>query len=299
MSYGDLVVLDGIDLDIPRGQVVALLGPNGAGKTTTVEILEGFRRPSAGTVEVLGMNPATAPESWRARVGVVLQSWRDHGTWRVHDLLDVIGTYYLPYSSPGAQRPWPTEELLERVGLREHTRQRIDKLSGGQRRRLDVAIGLVGRPEVLFLDEPTTGLDPAGRQDVHELIADLADLDTTVLLTTHDLAEAEKIADRLLILAEHRIVADGSPDGLRLQLSRSREVRLRELSTGELSVHAEPNPTAYLTQILTNRPGEVEVVEVRAASLEDVYLDIVRRTEAGEDLTDLNLLPRPTQEIRR
>ena len=299
MSYGDRVVLDGVDLEVHRGQVVALLGPNGAGKTTTVEILEGFRRPSAGRVRVLGVDPDGAPESWRARVGVVLQSWRDHGSWKVRELLDVISGYYAPYATAEVQRPWPVDELLERVGLAPHAGQKINKLSGGQRRRLDVAVGLLGRPELLFLDEPTTGLDPAGRRDVHELVADLADLDTTVLLTTHDLAEAEKVADRLLILAGGRIVADGTPDALRLRLSRSSEVRLRDLTTGEVSVHAEADPTAYLTQVLTARPGEVQVVEVRAASLEDVYLDIVRRAEAGEDLSGLELLPtnsRPTTE---
>jgi ABC-2 type transport system ATP-binding protein len=295
MAYGDNVVLDGVDLEIPRGQVVALLGPNGAGKTTTVEILEGFRRRSGGRVEVLGVDPEHAPEPWRARVGVVLQSWRDHGTWRVSDLLEVIGAYYAPYATPEVPRPWDTAELLTRVGLADHADKRIDRLSGGQRRRLDVAVGLVGRPEVLFLDEPTSGLDPAGRRDVHDLLADLADLDTTILMTTHDLAEAEKVADRLLILAGGSIVADGSPDDLRLRLSRSSEVRLRDLATGEVSVHAESDPTTYLTEVLTRRPGEVQVVEVRAASLEDVYLEIVRRVESGADLGSLRSL----QEVAR
>lgn len=290
MAYGDHLVLDGIDLDIQRSQVVALLGPNGAGKTTTVEILEGFRQPSGGDVTVLGETPSAAPESWRARVGVVLQSWRDHGIWKVRDLIEMIGAYYAPYSTETVTRPWPTDELLERVGLGEHVTQRIDKLSGGQRRRLDVAVGLVGRPELLFLDEPTTGLDPAGRRDVHDLVADLSDLDTTILVTTHDLAEAEKIADRLLILAGGRIVADGTPDALRLQLSRASEVRLRDRSTGEVTVHAEPDPTAYLTQVLSTRPGEVEVLEVRAASLEDVYLDIVQRAES-DAVTPLDTTP--------
>ncbi|WP_075811524.1 ATP-binding cassette domain-containing protein [Serinicoccus sp. CUA-874] len=202
------------------------------------------------------------------------------------------------YATAQVQRPWPTAELLARVGLAEHARQRIDKLSGGQRRRLDVAIGLVGRPEVLFLDEPTTGLDPAGRRDVHDLVADLADLDTTVLVTTHDLAEAEKIADRLLILAGGRIVADGTPDALRLQLSRSSEVRLRDRATGEVSVHAEADPTAYLTQVLTSLPGEVEVLEVRAASLEDVYLDIVQRSGAADSDTRPTLDPTPLEALR-
>ena len=195
------------------------------------------------------------------------------------ELLDVIGEYYAAYATDRVSRPWPTGDLLERVGLAEQRGQRIDRLSGGQRRRLDVAVGLLGRPELLFLDEPTTGLDPAGRRDVHDLIGDLIDLDTTILLTTHDLDEAEKVADRLLILAGGAIVADGSPDALRLGLSRSKEVRLRDLGTGEITVHPTPDPTGYLREVLAGRPDGVEVVEVRASSLEDVYLDIVRRYE--------------------
>ena len=282
MSYGKKVVLDEIDLDIAHGQVVALLGPNGAGKTTTVEILEGFRNRSGGEVSVLGIDPQQAPESWRARVGVVLQSWRDHGPWRVRELLDVMGGYYAAYSTPEIRRPWPPGELLERVGLSDQSGQRIDRLSGGQRRRLDVAIGLAGRPELLFLDEPTTGLDPAGRRDVHDLIADLVDLDPTILMTTHDLDEAEKVADRLLILAGGGIVADGSPDALRLSLSHTKEVRLRNLETGEITVHPTPDPTAYLRETLAGRPDGIEVVEVRASSLEDIYLGIVRQYESSD-----------------
>lgn len=292
MAYNDRLVLDGIDLDVPRGQVVALLGPNGAGKTTTVEILEGFRRRSGGEVEVLGHDPASAPEAWRARVGSVLQSWRDHGAWRVHELLDVMAAYYAPYSDERAARPWPTADLLDRVGLSSHAKHRIDKLSGGQRRRLDVAIGLVGRPELLFLDEPTTGLDPAGRRDVHDLLADLADLDTTILMTTHDLAEAETVADRVLVLSGGHLAADGSPDSLRLAFSRNSEVRLRELATGEVSVHATPDPTAYLTEVLSTRPGEVQVLEVRTASLEDAYLDLVRLTQTPDTPTSEDVAPR-------
>ena len=282
MSYGKKVVLDEIDLDIAHGQVVALLGPNGAGKTTTVEILEGFRNRSGGEVSVLGIDPQQAPESWRARVGVVLQSWRDHGPRHVRELLDVMGGYYAAYSTPEVRRPWPAGELLERVGLSDQAGQRIDRLSGGQRRRLDVAIGLAGRPELLFLDEPTTGLDLAGRRDVHDLIADLVDLDTTILMTTHDLDEAEKVADRLLILAGGGIVADGSPDALRLSLSHTKEVRLRNLETGEITVHPTPDPTAYLRETLARRPDGIEVVEVRASSLEDIYLGIVRQYESTD-----------------
>src|SRR5690606_1796111 len=219
MRYGTQDVLDGVDLSIARGEVVTLLGPNGAGKTTTIEILEGFRMRSAGDVSVLGNDPATAPEDWRARVGVVLQSWRDHPRWTPAALLEHLGSYYVPYSTPDRPRPHPVDELLEMVGLTEQAGQKIRLLSGGQRRRLDVAIGIIGRPELLFLDEPTAGFDPQARRTFHDLIHGLADLsDTTILLTTHDLDEAEKLADRILILAGGKIVADGTAAALARQV---------------------------------------------------------------------------------
>ena len=149
MRYGKTDVLNGISFTARRGEVLALLGPNGAGKTTAIEILEGFRMRSAGQVSVLGVDPAHGGEAWRARIGVVLQSWRDHGKWRVRELLANLGSYYAPYSSPGASRPWDTDELIAMVGLTDHARKRIRQLSGGQRRRLDVAVGIVGRPELL------------------------------------------------------------------------------------------------------------------------------------------------------
>src|SRR3954451_17301071 len=152
MRYGTKDVLHGVGFTARRGEVLALLGPNGAGKTTTIEILEGFRMRSAGEVSVLGIDPAAAGERWRARIGVVLQSWRDHGKWRVRDLLKHLGTYFAPYSTGQIRRPWPVDDLLEVVGLTELAGKRIARLSGGQRRRLDVAIGIVGRPELLFLD---------------------------------------------------------------------------------------------------------------------------------------------------
>src|SRR5690348_7905427 len=157
MRYGAEDVLDGVSFAARRGEVLALLGPNGAGKTTTIEILEGFRMRSAGEVSVLGVDPAGADEHWRARIGVVLQSWRDHGKWRVRELLKHLGAYYAPYSTGAIRRPWPVDDLLDAVGLTEQAGQRVMRLSGGQRRRLDVAIGIVGRPELLFLDEPTVG----------------------------------------------------------------------------------------------------------------------------------------------
>jgi ABC-2 type transport system ATP-binding protein len=170
MSYGSTAVLDGIDFGMRTGEVVALLGPNGAGKTTTIEILEGFRRRSAGDVTVLGTDPAHGGEAWRARLGVVLQSWRDHAKWRVRELLHHLVEYYARYSTPELLRPWNADGLLGLVGLTAQAKTRIGNLSGGQRRRLDVGIGIVGRPELLFLDEPTAGFDPAARREFHELV---------------------------------------------------------------------------------------------------------------------------------
>jgi ABC-2 type transport system ATP-binding protein len=152
MRYGRTDVLNGVTFSARRGEVLALLGPNGAGKTTTIEILEGFRKRSAGCVSVLGADPEDAGEAWRARIGVVLQSWRDHSKWQVRELLTHLGSYYAPYAAPGRPRPWDVDELLVTVGLTGQARRRVRRLSGGQRRRLDVAIGIVGRPELLFLD---------------------------------------------------------------------------------------------------------------------------------------------------
>jgi ABC-2 type transport system ATP-binding protein len=165
--YRRVTALSDCSVTVPEGSICALVGPNGAGKTTTIEILEGFRMRSAGYVSVLGADPAHAGEQWRARLGVVLQSWRDHAKWRVRELLKHLGTYYARYATPEIARPWDTDELLELVGLTAQASSRIGNLSGGQRRRLDVAIGIVGRPELLFLDEPTAGFDPAARRDDH------------------------------------------------------------------------------------------------------------------------------------
>lgn len=203
MAYGGTDVLHGIDLDIRRGEIFALLGPNGAGKTTTVEILEGFRQRSAGEVAVLGTDPARGDDAWRARIGLVLQSWRDHRRWQVAELLRHFALYY-----PAPRDP---AELLALVGLTEQAGQQVDRLSGGQRRRLDVALAIVGRPELLFLDEPTTGFDPEARRDFHDLVERLArDEGVTILLTTHDLAEAERLADRIAVLVNGRIRAGGT-----------------------------------------------------------------------------------------
>jgi ABC-2 type transport system ATP-binding protein len=278
MRYGTTDVLHGIDFDIRTGEVVALLGPNGAGKTTTIEILEGFRARSAGQVSVLGSDPERGDERWRARLGVVLQSWRDHAKWRVHELLQHLGTYYAGYATEEIARPWDTAELIDLVGLTAQAGTRVRQLSGGQRRRLDVAIGIVGRPELLFLDEPTAGFDPRARREFHELVHRLADREqATVLLTTHDLAEAEKLADRVLILADGRIIADGSPDELALRMSAQAEVRWTV--DGQRYVHPTEDATAFTRKLFAQYGESVDDLEVRRANLEDTYMALVAEHE--------------------
>ncbi|MCT2590346.1 ABC transporter ATP-binding protein [Streptomyces sp. N2-109] len=280
MRYGTTDVLHGVTFGARQGEVLALLGPNGAGKTTTIEIMEGFRARSAGRVRVLGTDPAHGTEQWRARLGVVLQSWRDHGRWRVRELLAHLGTYYAPYSTDAIRRPWDTGELLEAVGLSEHADRKIRTLSGGQRRRLDVAIGLVGRPELLFLDEPTAGFDPEARHEFHGLVQRLADdRETTVLLTTHDLDEADKLADRILILAGGRIVADGPADDLARRTTAADEVRWTR--DGRNFVTSTPGSTAFVRGLFHAYGEEISGLEVRRASLEDTYLELVRQGEAA------------------
>ncbi|HEX4703983.1 MAG TPA: ABC transporter ATP-binding protein [Pseudonocardiaceae bacterium] len=279
MRYGTTDVLTVVDFTARRGEVVALLGPNGAGKTTTIEILEGFRLRSAGHVRVLGVDPAHGTERWRARLGIVLQSWRDHGKWRVRELLDYLGSYYTCYSDDRVRRPWDTDELIKAVGLDEHARKRIRRLSGGQRRRLDVAIGIVGRPELLFLDEPTAGFDPAARRDFHDLVHRLSDEETTILLTTHDLDEADKLADRILILGGGRVIANGSPDALAQRMSSEAEVRWSR--DGQRFVHSTTDATRFVRELFLQYGTDIADLEVRRASLEDTYMALVREFEAG------------------
>jgi ABC-2 type transport system ATP-binding protein len=294
MRYGTTDVLTGVTFTARAGEVLALLGPNGAGKTTTIEILEGFRMRSAGQVSVLGVDPAHGDEAWRARLGVVLQSWRDHAKWRVRELLAHLGSYYASY-----RRPWSAGDLIEAVGLAEHANKRIGQLSGGQRRRLDVAIGIVGRPEVLFLDEPTAGFDPQARRDFHDLVHRLSDdEDATVLLTTHDLDEAEKLADRILILAGGSIIADGSADVLARQLSTDAEVRWSV--GGRRFVHPTHDATRFLRDLLDQHGDTIVDLEVRRASLEDTYMTLVRDFESGrpEGAVDRFHRPAPSRDGR-
>lgn len=276
MTYGAARVLDGIDLRVERGEIVALLGPNGAGKSTTLEVLEGFRVPQSGTVRVLGQDPLTADEAWRARIGVVLQSWRDHSRWRVREVLDLFAMLYTSTERP----PFPVDDVLERVGLTAQSKVRLRHLSGGQRRRLDVALGVLGRPDVLFLDEPTSGFDPVARREFHELIHDLADLEgMTVLLTTHDLDEASRLAGRILLLDGGRIVADGSPDQLARDAAEASEVRW--VRDGQRHVHATADATTFARELLALHGDEVTELEIVSGTLEDAYLRIVKRREGN------------------
>jgi ABC-2 type transport system ATP-binding protein len=281
MRYGEKDVLSGLDFAARRGEVLLLLGPNGAGKTTTIEILEGFRMRSAGDVRVLGTDPANGNEAWRARIGMVLQSWRDHGRWRVRSLIRHLGRYYAPYATAATPRPADPDRLIEAVGLAEQADQKVAKLSGGQRRRLDVAIGLIGRPELLFLDEPTAGFDPQARRDFHELIHRLADSeDTTILLTTHDLDEAEKLSDRIIILAGGNIVANGTADDLAREISA--EAVVSWTNGGQRHTHATADPTAFVRKLLADHDDGIGDLEIKRARLEDVYMALVHQHETGQ-----------------
>jgi ABC-2 type transport system ATP-binding protein len=284
MQYGSHEVLRGLDLDVGRGEIVALLGPNGAGKTTTIEILEGFRRRSSGSVTVLGTDPDHGDEAWRARLGIVLQSWRDHGNWRVRELLTYLGRFYGPYGTPARLRPYGVDDLLATVGLTAAAERKVSTLSGGQRRRLDVAVGLVGRPDLLFLDEPTTGFDPQARYEFHELVREtVAGEDMSVLLTTHDLAEAEKLADRIVILAGGRIVAEGTAAELAARVAVDGEVRWRR--DGEEHRERVADPTALVRELFAaeRRDGvRITDLDVRVPTLEDSYLALVERAALDE-----------------
>ncbi len=278
MRYGDTVVLDGVDFTMCRGEVLVLLGPNGAGKTTTIEILEGFRGRSGGNVSILGADPAFGDETWRAKVGIVLQSWRDHSGWYVRELLHHLGGYFAPYSTDERKRTFDTDALLKLVGLTDTACKKVRDLSGGQRRRLDVALGLVGNPELLFLDEPTAGFDPQARREFHNVIHRLsAKEETTILLTTHDLDEAEKLSDRILILAGGAIVANGSASQLAKDMSNQTEVSWTQ--DGQQHSLRTNSSVAFTRTLLAQYPDGISDLEIRRASLEDTYMPIVQKHE--------------------
>jgi ABC-2 type transport system ATP-binding protein len=262
---GDRAAVDGIDLDVARGEVVALLGPNGAGKTSTVEVLEGYRDRDAGAVAVLGVDPARAGRAWRARIGIVAQQATDLTGTTPAEALHHFARYY-----PDPRDP---QEVLELVGLAGLGRRGTGQLSGGQRRRLDVGLGIIGRPELLFLDEPTTGFDPQARRGFWRLVRGLAVEGTTILLTTHYLEEAEVLADRLAVITAGRIVAEGPPATLAGRQSMPATVSWTDAD----GPHREttPTPAATVARLSARFGGEVPGLAVHRPSLEDVYLQLL------------------------
>ncbi|WP_246063252.1 ABC transporter ATP-binding protein [Blastococcus colisei] len=263
--YGDFVAVDGLDLDIRRGEIFALLGPNGAGKTTTVEICEGYRARDAGEVRVLGQDPAGGARAWKAQLGIVLQSGAGDSQLTTREMLTAQASYYADPRDP--------DEVLELVGLTEKAGVRGKSLSGGQRRRLDVALGIVGRPTLLFLDEPTTGFDPEARRQFWSLIRSLRELGTTMLLTTHYLDEAEALADRVGVITRGRLVEVAVPSLLGGRETAPAVVSWTE--DGTRRTEATATPTALLRELATRFPGEVPELAVARPTLEDVYLQMI------------------------
>ncbi|GIF49219.1 ABC-2 type transport system ATP-binding protein [Asanoa ferruginea] len=255
-SYRDTTAVDGLDLDIAHGEVRALLGPNGAGKTTTVEILEGHRSRDGGSVSVLGVDPARAGIAWRREIGIVLQETADAAELTVAETIRHVARYF--------PRPRSLDETLDLVGLAEKRDSRVRRLSGGQRRRLDVALGIVGRPRLLFLDEPTTGFDPVARRQFWSTVRGL---DTTILLTTHYLDEAAALADRVTVIDAGRVLAEGDPATL----------GARDLATVTWRDGRErtADPAALVARLTAVYSGAVPGLEITRPSLEDVYLDLI------------------------
>jgi len=271
-SYGETEAVRGIDLEVERGEIFAFLGPNGAGKTTTVEILEGYRKRSGGEVSVLGEDPERAGREWRERIGIVLQSGRLDPYLTVRESLDLYAGYF--------RAPRPTEEVIALVGLEGKADERASRLSGGQQRRLDVGMALVGDPELLFLDEPTTGFDPSARRQAWDVIAGLRDLGKTVFLTTHYMDEAQRLADRVTIIAAGEIVARGTPEDLGERESGETTIRYR--SNGREVVLRTKTPVRALHELTEKalaQGEELEGLEVTRPSLEDVYLQLTAAAE--------------------
>ena len=282
-SYGPVEAVRGVSFTVESGEVFGLLGPNGAGKTTIIEILEGYRRRNAGTVLVLGMDPDHGGQAMRRRVGLVLQETAIAPQLSVTELLDLFGGYY--------PSPRPTSEVLELAGLTEKANARVRTLSGGQQRRLDVALGIVGDPELIFLDEPTTGFDPSARRGAWELVRNLRALGKTIVLTTHYMDEAQNLADRIVVIAAGQVVAQGTPDTLRGTSERRTFIRfsadgidlaalpLEAMLDDGVATIETTTPTRAVNQITAwalEKGIELEALEVSRPSLEDVYLGLTR-----------------------
>jgi ABC-2 type transport system ATP-binding protein len=297
-AYGELEAVRGIDLEVGEGEVFAFLGPNGAGKTSTVEILEGYRERSGGEATVLGEDPAKADRDWRERIGIVLQQSRMHPELTVEETIELFAGYY--------RAPRPVSDTISQVGLTEKAGARVSRLSGGQQRRLDVALALIGDPELLFLDEPTTGFDPTARRRAWEVIAGLRDLGKTVFLTTHYMEEAQALADRVAVIARGQIVSEGTPSDLGGRADAAARITFRlppgSNAASELPVApdelladagghrvviraADPvAPLAQLTAWSLERGIPLAGLEVRRPSLEDVYLELTAADSAAGEL---------------
>ncbi len=271
-SYGAVHALRGVDLDIRSGECVALLGPNGAGKTTMTEILEGFRVRNGGEVSVLGVDPARGDLAWKARLGIVLQT--------AADLKELTVTEAVRHFAQIYPRSADVDEVIDVVGLAEKRSTHVRKLSGGQRRRLDVALGIIGQPELLFLDEPTTGFDPEARRHFWTLIESLKAKGVTILLTTHYLDEADRLADRVAVIAEGRVLADQSPSSLRAEAMRNASVQW--LEDGVQRTEQTEHPTDLLRELVARFNGEIPELSVVRPSLEDVYLHLTGAANADE-----------------
>jgi ABC-2 type transport system ATP-binding protein len=293
-SYGEFEAVRGIDLEVRHGEVFAFLGPNGAGKTTTAEVLEGYRERSAGTVEVLGVDPTHPTREWRERIGIVLQQCRMRPELTVRETLELYAGYY--------SAPRRVDDTIEQVGLSEKADARAGGLSGGQQRRLDVGLALIGDPDLLFLDEPTTGFDPSARRQAWTVIAGLRDLGKTIFLTTHYMDEAQRLADRVAVIAGGEIVARGTPADLGDRESRPAEISFElperlavsdlppeiaaavRVENGALRMSSD-RPIELLNRLTgwaLERSVDLEGLEVRRPSLEDIYLELTATQKAEE-----------------
>jgi ABC-2 type transport system ATP-binding protein len=291
-SYGEHEAVRGIDFEVGKGEVFGFLGPNGAGKTTTVEILEGYRPRTAGEISVLGLDPASPTREWRQRIGLVLQECELNPLLTVSETMNLYSSFF--------PNPRAVDETLRLVGLEDRGKVRVGALSGGQQRRLDVGVGIIGNPELLFLDEPTTGFDPTARRDAWNMIEGLKELGTTIVLTTHYMEEAQHLADRVVILREGRIVAEGPPATLGEKLGQDTIIRFRltdgvtpeqiaaaigrapELSGNQATLTSrEPQRDLHgLLEWAADAGVQLADLEVRRPSLEDVFLTV---TADGED----------------